>query len=90
MLHLVDLFDDFGSLWAPSGLPEQQKEAQRSSDGSLWGTFLTTFRRKSEGAEGVSISDVFFSIFLMPAAKLKGKLVTTPVSAPPVHFSRKS
>ena len=61
--HLVDLFDDFGTLWAPSGPPEQQKEAQSSSDGSLWGTFLTTFRRKSESAECVSISDVFFAIF---------------------------
>ena len=43
--HLVDLFDDFETLWAPSGSPEQQKEPQRSSNGSLWSTFLTTFRR---------------------------------------------
>ena len=60
--HLVDLFDDFGTLWAPSGSPEQQKEAQRSPNGPLWRTFLTTFRRKSECVESVSISCVFSSI----------------------------
>lgn len=60
--HLVDLFEDFGTLWAPSGSPEQQKEAQRSPNGPLWRTFLTTFRRKSECVESVSISCVFSSI----------------------------
>ena len=89
--HLVDLFDDFGTLWAPSGSPEQQKEPQRSPDGSLWSTFLTTFRRKSEGAESVSIPDVFSSIFdeflvgpthvwLQPAQSKRGFSISTSAS----------
>ena len=89
--HLVDLFDDFGTLWAPSGPPEQQKEAQRSPDGFLWSTFLTTFRRKSEGAESVSMPNVLSSIFdhfldglthvsLQPAQSKRGFSIPTSAS----------
>ena len=89
--HLVDLFEDFGSLWAPSGSPEQQKEAQRSPDGSLWSTFSTTFRRLNEISESVNISDVFSSIldefldgpthvWLQPAQSKRGFSISTSAS----------
>ena len=89
--QLVDLFDDFGTLWAPSGSPEEQKEAQRSPNGSLWRTFSSTFRRKSEGADSVSISDVLSSICndflegpthvsLQPAQSKRGFPISTSAS----------